>query len=207
MSRSVGHKPRQASLLRLANLLSSFDFALSSPRSSVVTVDLETASRSSCTSLPSPPRVLTGGGGGCNAVTWRGRSTRLKPSCYGCILPRTIVVSPISHLILVVSSSFVPFSYLAYFSWQPWKQSSRCCAIAWANFLITLGARGPSLIEHLDNTLCHVRDIVDFSVHRGATVALLTTEVCLGFNLQDLIGPPSSLSEEGWSTCWKATTM
>jgi hypothetical protein len=72
MSRSVGHKPRQASLLRLANLLSSFDFALSSPRSSVVTVDLETASRSSCTSLPSPPRVLTGGGGGlqCLHVAW-----------------------------------------------------------------------------------------------------------------------------------------
>lgn len=60
-----------------------------------------------------------------------------------------------------------------------------------------IGACGASLIEHLDNAPCHVRDIVDFSVHYGVAVALLMVEVCLGYNLQDLIGPPLSHSDEG----------
>jgi hypothetical protein len=53
------------------------------------------------------------------------------------------------------------------------------------------------LIEHLDNTSCHVQDIVDFDVHCGAVVTLLMAEVCLGYYLQDLIGPPSSFLDEG----------
>lgn len=53
------------------------------------------------------------------------------------------------------------------------------------------------MIERLDNAPCRVRDIADFDAHHGVAVALLMAEVCLGCNLQDLIGPPSSLSNEG----------
>jgi hypothetical protein len=41
-----------------------------------------------------------------------------------------------------------------------------------------IGARGVSLMEHLDNAPCHVHDIADFNVHRGEVVALLMVEVC-----------------------------
>lgn len=46
-----------------------------------------------------------------------------------------------------------------------------------------IGACGVSLMEHLDNAPCHVRDIADIGVHRGAVVALLMAEVCTGHHL------------------------
>jgi hypothetical protein len=45
------------------------------------------------------------------------------------------------------------------------------------------GARGASLIDRLHNAPCRIRDITDFNVHRGSTVSLLTTKVCLDCNL------------------------
>lgn len=52
------------------------------------------------------------------------------------------------------------------------------------------------LVEHLDNAPCHIRDIIDFSVHRRAMAALLMAEICSGHRLQYIIGLPSSLSDE-----------
>lgn len=53
------------------------------------------------------------------------------------------------------------------------------------------------MIERLDNALCRVRDIADFGVHQGAAVVLLMKEDCSDCHLKDIIGPPSSLSDEG----------
>lgn len=60
-----------------------------------------------------------------------------------------------------------------------------------------VGAHGTSLVEHLYNALCHIRDITDFSIHQGATVALFMGEISSGCHRRDIIGPPSSLSDEG----------
>lgn len=60
-----------------------------------------------------------------------------------------------------------------------------------------VGARGSSLVEHLDNVLCHIRDIVDFGIHRGTVVALLVGELWSGYGLRDVVSPPLSLSDEG----------
>lgn len=60
-----------------------------------------------------------------------------------------------------------------------------------------VGTRSASLIECLDNSLCRVCDIADFGVHCGATMVLLMAAICIGYRLQDIIGLPSSLSDEG----------
>lgn len=60
-----------------------------------------------------------------------------------------------------------------------------------------IGAYDTSLVEHLDNASCCIRDIIDFGLHRGTAVALLMGEIRSGCRLQDIIGPPSSLSDEG----------
>jgi hypothetical protein len=58
-------------------------------------------------------------------------------------------------------------------------------------------ACGSYLVEHLDNIMCRIHDIIDFGIHRGATMALLVGELRFGCVLQDVVGPPSSLSNEG----------
>lgn len=60
-----------------------------------------------------------------------------------------------------------------------------------------VGTRSASLIECLDNSLCRVCDIANFGVHWGATMVLLMAAICIGYRLQDIIGLPSSLSDEG----------
>lgn len=49
-----------------------------------------------------------------------------------------------------------------------------------------VGARGSSLVECLDNISCHVLDIVDFGIHRGAVVVLLIRELQPGYSLWDI---------------------
>lgn len=46
-----------------------------------------------------------------------------------------------------------------------------------------VGARGSSLVEHLNNVPCHIYDIVDLGVHHGATVVLLVGELRSGCGL------------------------
>lgn len=58
-----------------------------------------------------------------------------------------------------------------------------------------VGAHGAYLIERLDAP-CHVQNIADFDVHCRAAMPLLMVEVYFGSHLQDLIDPPSSLSDE-----------
>lgn len=53
------------------------------------------------------------------------------------------------------------------------------------------------MVDHVDNVSCRVRDIFDFSVHRGATVAMLVGEICSSCSLRDIVGPPSSLLDGG----------
>lgn len=52
-------------------------------------------------------------------------------------------------------------------------------------------------MEHLDNVLCCIWDIVDLGVQRGATVTLLVGELQSTCGLRDVVSPPSSLSDEG----------
>lgn len=59
-----------------------------------------------------------------------------------------------------------------------------------------VGARGSSLVECLDNIPCHIRDIDDFSVHRGADVAPLVGELRFVCGLWVVISPLSSLLDE-----------
>jgi hypothetical protein len=58
-------------------------------------------------------------------------------------------------------------------------------------------SHGSSLVELLDNARCHIWDIVDCSIHRGATVALLVGDLRFDCGLWDVVGPPSSLSNKG----------
>lgn len=60
-----------------------------------------------------------------------------------------------------------------------------------------VGAYDTSLVECLAIAPCCIRDIADFGVHRGATMALLMGEVCSGCSLWDIVGPPSPLSDKG----------
>jgi hypothetical protein len=51
-------------------------------------------------------------------------------------------------------------------------------------------ARGKRLEEHLLDILDHVRDAVEYGVHRGAAVAQATAQVRSGHELRFLIGFP-----------------
>lgn len=60
-----------------------------------------------------------------------------------------------------------------------------------------VGAHDSSLVERLDNFMCHIRDIVDFGVHRGAVVALLIGELLSGCGLHDDVDPPHPSQTKG----------
>jgi hypothetical protein len=62
--------------------------------------------------------------------------------------------------------------------------------------------RGSSLVECLDNVSCRIQDIVDFSVHRGAIMALLVGELRSSCGL----GMSSTLLCPFRTKCWRATT-
>jgi hypothetical protein len=64
----------------------------------------------------------------------------------------------------------------------------------WANQVMDfVGGHGSSLVERLYCTW----DIVDFSVHRGAVVALIVLELCPRFCLHDFVVLSQDVSDDG----------
>lgn len=112
-------------------------------------------------------------------LVWRRRPPRPKPR----------IVSSVSRLILALSRIFCPL------------------LLSCPSLVVALEAE-LKMLRHRSGPWCllnrapgqhyvRVWDIVDFGVHRGAAVALPIAEVYTGHRLQDLIGLPSSLSDEG----------
>lgn len=68
----------------------------------------------------------------------------------------------------------------------------------WANQIMEfVGGHGSSLVERLNNIPSCTWDIVDFSVHRGAVVALIVLELCPRFCLHDFVVLSQDVSNDG----------
>ena len=80
---------------------------------------------------------------------------------------------------------------------MPWGAELEKLCHRLGQLLDYIGAHDTSLVERLDKAPCCIWDIINFGVHRGAAVALLMEEICTSHHLWDIIGPPSSLLDEG----------
>lgn len=69
-----------------------------------------------------------------------------------------------------------------------------------------VGAHGTSLVEHLYNALCRIRDITDFSIHQGAAVALFMgrSAPVVAFGTSSVLLRPFRM--KGWKTCSRDTS-
>lgn len=60
-----------------------------------------------------------------------------------------------------------------------------------------VGARGSSLVEHLDNVPCRDWGVIGFGVWQDISVVLLVAELPIVCSLQEVVGPPLALPDEG----------
>jgi hypothetical protein len=104
-------------------------------------------------------------------------------------------LTPLSLGVLGVFHSFIVFSIALEVELE-----ELCCRLGQSlNFV---GDHSYSLVERFDNVPCRIRGVVGFDVRQGAAVTPLVGELQSSCSLWEVVGPPSTLLDEGRRRCW-----